>query len=65
MQRFTVTFLSYNSGDERGTSGNPGEGVPVSHPSDRRAGSALLPDTVVLRDSPIPVCDPDLSPSLW
>ncbi|XP_045056909.2 tectonic-2 isoform X2 [Desmodus rotundus] len=24
MQRFTVTFLSYNSGDERGTSGNPG-----------------------------------------
>ncbi|XP_036907812.1 tectonic-2 isoform X1 [Sturnira hondurensis] len=23
-QRFTVTFLSYNSGDERGTSGNPG-----------------------------------------
>lgn len=30
-QRFTVKFLSYNSGNEKELSGNPGEIVYVSH----------------------------------
>lgn len=63
-QRFTVKFLSYNSGDEKEFSGNPGKTMCINCWSYKHFNSILLYYNDCKSLSPILVWDSNLSLSL-